>query len=422
MSTECVKMTSPLHQRALAWGLSSGGKDSIQRAHVHAMRMLAAKQQLTTTTTGAWAFTAASCGGTYPDEKDTPGERRWWNPRTSQCVLANPTGLDFCQQNGNLDWEPDPETGMPVCKVTPSYCNAKGLNYVDGDCETTFQTYVMEQIVGTTLARGYHYIQENPEEALEGAVAGAGAAMDQAGSVLAPTTEAVDAVAQRIGLSPYTSAAKKAVLRGINEGWQRTGAVALRGVGDGIRKLNEYEAIGFGYTADAVRSVTDCVDSDCGHVGEGFATAADAVADASRAVVSGIQQVPGGAQVIQGIDTGANAIGWPVARQWIAGPGGRELKGFGKGVLEGFKMTGGWAMEGAGYATSYGQHSVSAMADLLQMSGQAVGSQLNAGQKAFFSNISAVGADVRSTGAGVGNDIKDTGTAIGRSVSSAFSF
>lgn len=379
----------PIASAALAWGLSSVGGDAVQQAHLDAMRMLAGKQQLGTSATGSWVFTAESCGGTYPDEKNTPAEQRWWNANTQQCVLANQTGLDFCDNAGRLDWDPDPETGMPICRVTPGYCNAKGMNYIDGDCETDFGTYLMEQVVGTTLARGMHYISENPEEALEGAVSAAAAAADQAGKPFAPTIEAIDSVANKMGISPYTSAAKDAAKKYIGEGWQRTGAVALRGVGTAMKKYHEYQAIAFKHTAEAIRGVTSCAEHDCLGAGEKLSVAVDAIDDGSRKVVAGIKILPGGEQAIAGVETLGRDIGFPQARQWIAGPAARELKGFGQGMLEGFKMTGAWATDGMSYASEYGQESVSKLSDVFGTGGREATQAMVEGQKAFFGGITS---------------------------------
>jgi hypothetical protein len=422
----------PLASAALAWGLSSAGGDVIQQAHVEAMSMLAGRQRLGANAIGSWVFTAESCGGTYPDEKGTPAEQRWWNDNTKQCVLANPMGLDFCEQTGSLDWEPDSETGMPICKVTPGYCNSKGMSYVDGDCETTFSTYLLEQLVGTTLARGYQYVWENPEEALEGAVGAAAAAAEQAGKPFAPTTEAIDYVANKVGISPYTSAAKQAASKYVGEGWQRTGAVGLRYAGKAIKELNKYQAMGFGYTANAIRHITTCAETDCLGVGDKIVDAYEAVDAGGRKVVAGIKVLPGGEMAVDGVEKLGREIGFPEARQWIAGPGARELKGFGQGMLEGFKMAGGWATDGMGYATDYGQQSASMLADVFGTGASEASQAAVMGQKAFFGGISEgvkeaaevkqVAQEAASAAKAVAEAAADGARSVGRSIASAFGF
>ena len=376
---------------ALLWGLSSAGGDSVQRAHIEAMRMLAAKQKLSANAAGLWVFTAESCGGVYPDDKNTPPELRWWNANTNECVVASQIGLDFCEKTGSLDFEPDAETGIAVCKVTPGYCNAKGMNYIDGDCETNFTTYLMEQLVGATLARGFQYVSENPEEVLEAAVAGAAAAVDQAGQPFAPTTAAIDSVARKMGISPYTSAAKEAAIKYTGKAWQRTGAVALRGIGTGIRKWHELQAKGFKHTADGIRyatsAVESCAEDDCLKVGEGITIAAEGIDRGRREVVSGIRQVPGGDMAIYGINAGAEALGLPDAAKWVAGPGGAALKDFGSGMLQGFKQDIEWGQEGVGYATDYTTQGINAMADMLKFGHSEAVAGFTEGQRMFFDNV-----------------------------------
>ena len=64
------------------------------------------------------------------------------------CILGNEPFRKVCEDE-KLQY--DPSTGK--CKTTEAYCISKGLPFCNGDCYNPPNSWLMEQILGTTLGR-----------------------------------------------------------------------------------------------------------------------------------------------------------------------------------------------------------------------------------------------------------------------------
>lgn len=64
------------------------------------------------------------------------------------CIVGNEPFRKLCEDE-KLQY--DPSTGK--CKTTETYCLKKGLPFCDGDCYNPPTSFLMEQILGTTLGR-----------------------------------------------------------------------------------------------------------------------------------------------------------------------------------------------------------------------------------------------------------------------------
>jgi hypothetical protein len=172
--------------RAKAWAYSGTavGVDVLTKAHNAALDQMATARGLASTD-GKWSYASEATCTAVTDTANTPAELRWWDPEKKRCVAGSAESVQWCKDNGNLDWVADPASGIAACKLTEGFCASRGTHLVDGDCRVDFATWLLEMFVGSTIARGMNWVMENPDRALEGAVKLALAATDLAYSSVA---------------------------------------------------------------------------------------------------------------------------------------------------------------------------------------------------------------------------------------------
>jgi hypothetical protein len=159
--------------RAKEWVYSGaeGGDVALAAAHDAALEAMALSRGLGWDATAKqWTYGSAESCSAVPDTAETQTELRWWDAEKKRCVAGNVDSVQWCKDNGNLDWIPDPASGIARCEVTTDYCLSKGMHYSDGDCRVDFGMWLLEMFVGVTISRGIRWVLENPDLALEGAV------------------------------------------------------------------------------------------------------------------------------------------------------------------------------------------------------------------------------------------------------------
>jgi hypothetical protein len=220
--------------RAKAWAYSGTavGVDVLTKAHNAALDQMAVARGLASTD-GKWSYASEATCTAVTDTANTPAELRWWDPEKKRCVAGSAESVNWCKENGNLDWVADPASGIAACKLTEGYCASKGTHLVDGDCRVDFVTWLLEMFVGSTIARGMNWVLENPDRALEGAVKLALAATELAYSSVAEPLMDIIASGK---LEQLPGAVMEMVLKGGRMVFQ-TGAKVVNGGFDLVENL-----------------------------------------------------------------------------------------------------------------------------------------------------------------------------------------
>lgn len=225
---------------------------AVSRAHERALAAMAQARQLRPDSRNAsrWSMTRETCGR-YPDVSDTRADLRWWDDVKQECVMGDEMSVELCRKSGNLDWVPNPSTGVARCLITDDYCVSKGQVLVDGDCTVDFQSFFLEQIVGQTISHGINWVVMNPDKAVEGAVA-----LWMQNFRKVPGMDELDAAANKLGLGPYTQGAKDA----LEKYWESpVGRTAFRSVGMAVREMKRKMAFGTPYMQKGMDFVGDYI-------------------------------------------------------------------------------------------------------------------------------------------------------------------
>jgi hypothetical protein len=135
-----------------------------ERAYHYAMREICKGRNYEYKDTGICLHTANTCkaGPGRSSKPDEYGE--WWDDK---CIGVDLEFKKWCSGDG-LTPVAD-KSGVYKCKTNKGYCDKKVVSWTGTDCKLPAGQWVSEQIIGTTITRGFRRVGEEIGEFAEDA-------------------------------------------------------------------------------------------------------------------------------------------------------------------------------------------------------------------------------------------------------------